>query len=231
MRVHPAALLSGSLLVATLMARAEPVSPTTDLKAVLARVAAAYGGESGLARRARQSAQGTVTSPTRGTGTMSRHFERPGNLQVDIAFPSEPAESRTLKDGRGTRNGVPVEGPPLQAMVLQAARVDLPYLLVKEAARVQDVGTLQRDGQARRVVELKLGRGLTMTAELDPSTGRVLRSVGTFLAPGAGPMEFATDYAAFEAMNGTLVARQERNVANGTLTGTTTLEKISFSTP
>jgi hypothetical protein len=216
-----APLVSLALLAAP--PAAEGVAP------LVRRCVDAYGGKAALATSARVREVGTVTSILHpGTiGRIGRVYARSGRLRVEIAFgPGEP-EIRVLDGSRGWRDGQPVTGPRLAAMLLQAARLDLPALLDAWTAKVEDRGTLELGGRKLRVLAVEPAPGLVVEAALDPATGRILRSRGASRDP-AMPLEFVTTYSDFETVQGVLVPMREENWANGKSTGVTILQDVSF---
>src|SRR4051812_35253322 len=105
-----------------------------ELNTLVSRVARAYGGEKALARIKAFHETGTLASP-RGTARTVRVFAPPDRLRVEIAYSGGGGEVRVLDGQEGWRNGEPVSGPPRDAMILQAARLDLPGLLLRNRAR------------------------------------------------------------------------------------------------
>ena len=224
----PAALLALALAASLALpspglAAGAPVTP------LVARVLAAYGGRAALeqARVVRQ--EGTVTSLMHpGTGRIVRLVQRPASLRVEIAYPDAPPEVRVLHGGHGDRDGVEVTGTPAHAaMVLQAARLSLPLALAEPGAKVADRGELTRDGRKVHALALALPGGLELVAEIDPQSGRILRSAGAMPAPGAGGrIEFATVYSQFKRVGGVLFAFHEENWAAGQHTADTAFERV-----
>jgi hypothetical protein len=192
------------------------------------RCVAAYGGKAALARAAAVVHEGTVTSIMHPgvTGRIGRAYARPGKLRVELAYPGEPGEIRVLDGSHGWRDGAEAAGPPLVAMMLQAARLDLPALLDAWIARVKERGTLEQDGKKLRVLALEIAPGLEVEAALDPATGRILRSRGASTA--GQKVEFVTTYSDFRTVDGVLVPFREGNWANGKTTGETVLERVAF---
>jgi hypothetical protein len=212
--------------------RAPPPGPATpaapDLLALVARSAEAYGGRALLESHPVVIQEGTVTSAMRGgaEGRMTRIFERPVRLRVSISYGGD-TEQRVLDGMAGWREGRPVQGPPHLAMVLQAARLDLPLLLVAQAGSLLDGGTVEREGQRLRVAVLPLGDGMSVAAEIDPATARVLRAIARL--DWAGPtLEFVTTFSDFRRVAGQLVPFREENVAQGRRTGTTVLSRVEY---
>lgn len=163
-------------------------------------------------------------------GTIRRVYQRPDRLRVEVTFPGEDTEVRILDGRKGWRQGKEASGAPLDAMVLQAARFALPLSLLDREKELADRGTVSRDGRTMRVLELPLGGGLILSVEIDPTTGKILRSAarGTSRAGGDGgsPIEFVTDYGDFRTVGGVLYAFREKNFAMGQHTGDTTVETI-----
>ena len=221
-----AAALSLSVAAAAPSSKASP-----DVAALVARCVAAYGGEAAIARSARSRIEGTVTSVVLHpgeTGEIARAYERPARLRVEIGYPSnEGGEVRVLDGRKGWRNGEVAEGPRLDAMALQAARVDLPALLRASQARLRDGGTAEVGGRKVRLLALEPAPGLLVEAAIDPAPGRILRSRGASTG-GPMPLEFVTTYSEFKVVEGVLVPMREENWANGKSTGVTVVEKVAF---
>ncbi len=201
----------------------------------------AYGGEKALAGLVFRESGKLITTMRGGKeGTITRIYGRPDRLRVEVALPGESPEVRILEGKKGWRQGKEASGMSFDAMVLQAARFALPLNLLEHRARLKDLGTVERDGKARRVLELPLERSLSMTAEIDPATGRILRSTaksagamgGTSMSMGGihgkTTVEFATTYADFRKVDGVLFAFREGNFAMGQNTGETLLEKVEI---
>lgn len=222
-------------LLAALAPPAVPVAhgarPTAreGVPALVRRCVAAYGGKAALARAAVTVEEGRVTSLLHpgAPGRIARAYARPGKLRVETAFPDGPGEIRVLDGGRGWRDGQEAHGPRLAAMMLQAARMDLPALLSAWVDRVEDRGEAEVDGRRVRVLALRPAPGLVVLADVDVASGRVLRSRGESVDAGM-PLAFETTYGDFRVVEGVLVPFHEQNWANGRSTGETVLEKVSF---
>jgi hypothetical protein len=197
------------------------------VEALVQRCVAAYGGPTALQMASRMRQRGTVTSLLHPgeAAAIVRLYDRVRGLRVEVDWRSG-AESRVLAGGRGWREGQEVEGPPLWAMVLQAARLDLPALLQAARGQVADRGTVQHDGRTLRTVAVQLGDGLVVEADIDPASGRILRSRGS--SRGTPALEFVTTYSDFREVDGLLVAFREGNWANGKTTGETRLTEVAF---
>jgi hypothetical protein len=218
------------LTLAILLAAPAPALPAASPAEVLAlvkRCVAAYGGPTALQAAARLRQHGTVTSLLHPgeKAPILRLYDRVRGLRVEVAWQGAP-EVRLVTDGRGWREGQAVQGPPLLAMLLQAARLDLPALLEAARDRVADGGTVLHQGRPLRALVVDLGAGLSVEADLDPDSGRILRSRGA--SRGTPSLEFVTTYSDFRMVEGVLVAFREESWANGKATGETELTRVAF---
>ncbi len=205
---------------------ASPAHGAEDLSKLVPRIEQAYGGAEALARVGALRETGTLESP-RGVAKTVRVFAPPGRLRVEIVYPGGDSEVRVLDGRNGWRNGEQVVGPPRDAMVLQAARLDLPVLLLRNRAALVDLGDVKRDGKILRGIGVPLGGKLNIAVTVDPKSALIVRSEGAL--PGlAGQMRFATDYSDFRKVQGVLFAFHEDNFASGQQTGVTRLEEIEL---
>ena len=191
----------------------------------------AYGGEAALRTASVFVQRGTVTSSMQDgrSGALVRIYERPVRLRVEIVYPGAEPETRVLDGGQGWRNGVRTSGPMYQAMLLQSARLGLPVLFLDFEGRLEDHGEVERDGGRRRTIGLGFHGGLQVIAEIDPSSGRILRTEGSIAGEGGRPaLSFATDYGDFREVDGVLVPFRETSYAQGMRTGETQLESVDI---
>jgi hypothetical protein len=215
-------------LLALTLAAATAAPHGGDAAQLLDRCVAAYGGKAALARAATTRQEGRVTSVLQpGAGRVVRAYARPGRLRVEIGYPGSTPELRIVDGGRGWRNGEEAQGARLAAMILQAARLDLPALLSAWRDRVEDRGAAEVDGAKVRLLAVQPAPGLEVEVAIDPATGRILRSRGASRDPGM-PLEFVTTYGDFRKVDGVLVPFHERNWANGRSTGETVLDRVEF---
>jgi hypothetical protein len=181
------------------------------------QVVAAYGGRAALAKVHAVRESGTVVSMMRsGTGNTVRTFAYPDQLSVAIEYP-QSSELRVVSGAHGWQNGKEASGPQLDAMALQAARLNAPRLLAEHAADVR------QDGASKLIV--KLPRGLTLALEIDPKTHFIVHSAGTL----TGGMAFETTYSDFRKVGGVVFAFHEENLAGGMATGQTTLTNVELN--
>ena len=214
-------------LIALCVLAGAPIAEHSGAAAVIDKVVAEYGGRKALAAAHALRQRGLVTTGTRGTAALVREFARPDRLRVELKYPGN-TEVRLLDGASAYREGRAVVGPMSDAMLLQAARLDLPALLDEARGRVDDLGVQQRGGIALRALLVPLGGGLELTVFVDERSGRILRSEGTVPAGAMGRMAFSTDYSDFRRLQGLLFAFAEENFASGTRTGHTQLESVEI---
>ena len=195
--------------------------------ALVDRIVAAYGGEAALEKSAAIREVGKVEATMRvgSSGPIVRTYARPSKLRIEIGDGPKPREVRVLDGEKGWRNGQASTGAGYEAMVLQAARLDLPWLLMKHKNKLVAKGPAERDGRRLEVLELSLENGLAVSAGVEPESGHILFSSGT---TKTGSMTFETSYDDLRKVDGVLYAFKETNMAQGTKTAETILSKIEI---
>ena len=180
------------------------------------KVIRAYGGASAWDKIASFHETGRVIPAMRpGEGKLTREWQRPDKLRVEIVYPSN-SEVRILDGDHGTQNGKEATGMGLDAMRLQAARLAATLLLVEKKSSLRSAGD--------NAIEIALAPQMTLTIEIDPQSGHILRSTGK-----ASGIEFTTNYSDFRMVDGLLFAFREENSAQGTKTGTNEIAKIDVT--
>lgn len=195
-----------------------------DAGALLAKVVAAYGG--GNAPTAIHE-RGVTESLRRGNGVMERWWQAPDRFRIEIDYPGE-AESRLLRGDAAWQQGQPATAALRGALVLQAARMALPWRLLENARRVIDLGAGKTaDGKPVRTLEWPVQEGIKLIVEIDSASHLILRSRGILTIDNSS-MEFATGYEDYRIVAGRRVAMVERHFAMGQYTGTTRLDSVEF---
>jgi hypothetical protein len=212
--------LGMSFLALVMPAVAEDVGMLVD------KMVASYGGPAALEKVAAIREEGKVEATMRvgSSGPIVRTYARPSKLRIQIGEGPKFNEVRVLDGVNGWRNGQDSKGVSYEAMVLQAARLDLPWLLLKNKSKLVDKGAAERDGRRLQVLELSLESG-SVSAGIDATNGHILFSSGT---TKTGSMTFETAYDDFRAVEGRLFAFKETNTAQGTKTAETILSKIEI---
>ncbi|MFI5372810.1 MAG: hypothetical protein ACHQ52_14735 [Candidatus Eisenbacteria bacterium] len=195
----------------------------------------AYGGRAALARVHAYRAEGRFASEMRQVTVHTvRVFSRPDRLKVLIDYPGHP-EARLVDGRRGWRTVgpgplEPSEGPMLDAMILQAARANVPWVLAERESLARVVEGIERDGVKLDGIEIPLDHGLLLRVYVNPVTRRVAMSQGVLSHAGMST-HFETMYSDFRQVSGVLFGFKEENWASGEHTGTTTLERIVIDPP
>src|SRR5262245_35330068 len=141
--------------------------PALASDALVTKVVDAYGGAAAWGKVKSIDATGRVVPAMRkGDGAMTRSWRGIDNLRVEIAYPDK-TEVRALENGKGTNNGRESSAIELAGMKLQAARLALPLLLAGKNVRQSGANE----------IEITLG-DMTITAEVDPASGHIIRSTG-----------------------------------------------------
>ena len=202
--------------------------------ALIERVIQEYGGRAALDRVQAYRAEGNVVAAIQGRkGPTVRLFARPNRLRVEIHYPDAP-ETRIAIGSLGWRGKgssiQPATGPMLDAMLLQAARAAVPWILADRAGEARSTAPRQENGHLLQGVEIAIADSLMLRVWVDPSSGRVVHSQG---ALERGPMHttFETSYSDFRTVDGVLFPFREENFAGGQPTGTTTFEKVIWNPP
>ncbi len=232
-----------ALAVAALTSRdprpAHAQSPDSlSVRHIVGGVIRAYGGSAALARVHGYRIEGQVFPAGHDTAVaMTRVFERPNRLRVAIEYP-DGAELRIYNGALGWRtsahgsapdsNGVvppprkpsPATGPALDAMALQAARANLPWILAERESLLRvvppdSIGPPHPGLQATDphvTLEMPLGEGLALQVVVDRASSEIVESHG-ILDRGGMSSRFDTIYSDYRRVNGVTFAFQERNFA------------------
>lgn len=208
-----------------LFAADSPAGP--DPRALINQVVTAYGGRAALEKATAYRSEGKVVTAAGREAPTMRLFQRPGRLRVELRYPDKP-ETRIVDGENGWRGAggevTPASGMMLDAMILQAARADLPWFLLQHADSARVIEPLEHGGHTLLGLEVPYGRGLSLRAYVNAQTGRV--EVSRSVIAGEQEMMFQTDYSDFRKVGKVLFAFHEDNTASGAATGTITLQKI-----
>jgi hypothetical protein len=194
-------------------------------------VVEAYGGAKAVRAVRSYRLDGTVDARDRGErGEVTRAVVASSALTVFVRYPST-SEVRVV-DGDVGRRGttfadlVPVQGPLLGSMMVQAARANLPWLLDARRSELRQAAP----DTAGTTLELSLREGLRLFATVDARTHLITRTVGEVSA-GPTVVRFQTDLSDFRLVDGVRFAFHEENFASGRHTGTTTVTRIVVNPP
>jgi hypothetical protein len=221
-------LAAGLLCLMTLTAAC--AGGSRDERPFLDRLIDAHGGVEAVRGTKALVQRGTTVAAIRGgEGPVTRSWADGLRFAIELGREGRPPERRVLAGSRGWRDGKPATGPLYSSMVLQAARIVLPKLLLEHRDRVEDLGLHEEEGLGRvHVLRLDLGHGLSVLAECDPATARIRRSRG-LLTFGEQSMEFGAVYSDYRTLpNGLVLAFREEHLAMGAATGHTQLESVEL---
>lgn len=202
----------------------------SEIEALMEMTLDAYGGTEALGQVSAVKQTGRVHAKIRHAGQageLLRIFEGSERLRVEVAYPDGANELRIVNGTAGWRNGNPAQGPSLIAMRTQCYRLALPLLLKQHASELVDRGIVQGGGKTLRALDLPLPEGVLLSVEIDPETGRILRSRARFTM-GSMSLEFGTEYSDFRKVGELLFAFQEKNYASGRYTADTVLTSIEL---
>ena len=199
-------------------------SARADVGAFLDEVAVAHGGG---ATPSAIHERGTTESLRRGSGPVERWWQAPDRFRIEIRYPGA-SESRLMRGADAWQQGQPATQAFHGAVVLQAARMALPWRLRDNAERIADLGsTPLANGKQVRTLEWRVQDGIRLIIEIDPESRLIMRSRGV-LTINSSSMEFATGYENYQLVSGRRVALTERHFAMGQYIGSTTLESVEF---
>ena len=213
-------------LVLFLVSTPALASEATDLAAL---TIAAYGGPEAIERIKSFKQSGALTSNRYSeTGTVERTFSRPDKLRIDIQIPGAPHETRVLNGQRGWRNGKEDRPMMARAMFLQAARLDLPYLIMAAGKHIKMFEPARSEGDTRNLkgLEIPMMDKLRLIAIVDADSGYIVRSHGVISVAPGHEMEFTTVYSDHVERNGTVFAAREEHFVRGQATGITVLDEL-----
>lgn len=217
-----------SFLLVLVMLTAMSVFGAPPSKQLIDKVIKTYGGEQAWKKVAGLRESGKVLSAMQGEGTVVRTWQNPDKLRIEIDY-ADNHETRVVSGLSGWRDGEPVGGPQLDAMILQRARIALPLLLIRHRADLRDLGTGERNGKIVHILQVPMTSYMNTEVEIDETTAQIVRSVGRAAIPGTtAQIEFIAVYDDFRKVGGLLFPFHEDNFASGHHTGVTSIEKIEI---
>lgn len=240
---HLAVALAAFLLIASCGAAraATAAAPAaTTPHALIEQVFKAYGGHAALDTVRAYRCEGTVFAMRSHDESPSiRVFARPDRFKILIRY--QPSSEVRIVDGaKGWRSSrgdsiSPATGMMLDAMTLQAARADLPWILAERESVVRfidpDTAVVSRlGGRGVAGLEVPLDNGLVLRAYVDNETHRVAYSEGIMSRVPMAP-KFEVSYSDYRPINGVWFAFKEMSSASGTPTGATTIKTIVVNPP
>lgn len=215
------------LIVQTLFTTTVFAEDTIDQ--LVDRVVVAYGGSSALIKPQLRKETGKTVSFIRNTeGKITRQFVYPDLLRIDIDYGNAMVEHRVLNHDRTYKDGVEAMPMLRLAILLQAARMDLPRLLLEHRASIQDKGMVANtNANPLRQLAIPLN-DIIITTDIDTQTGRIMASTGTTMS-NSRALQFSTAYSNFTTIDNRLLALKEDHYVMGNHIGYTQLELVTYS--
>ncbi len=177
---------------------------------LLARTFRLYGGVEALLGVGGVRVRGVVDDGATAPGSrpqLERLLQPPDRYHAVVSLGGLEWETLTLAGGRAFRDGAEVTGLLRADQIrLEAARAFLPAALARARAALVDRGEAVRAGRRVRRVELRLHRDAVLTAELDASSGRILRA-----STRVGRRETAVTYGRLQPIAGVLFPFEEEH--------------------
>lgn len=224
------------LAIAVSPARADsPRAAHPEVRALIERVTLAYGGREALERVKAYRAEGLLLSAMRHSESPTvRIFARPDRFKVLIDYEGG-AEARWVDGPHGWRNEAgkalePAKGPMVAAMLLQAARMNVPWILYERSGMAELTDSLTEDGVRCAGVQVPLAEGMVLRAWVHPGSFMIVRSQG-LMSHGGMSTHFETSYSDFRDVHGVKFAFREENFASGVQTAVTTLRSVTLNPP
>ena len=204
-------------------------------ESTIIQVLSAYGGRENLSKVRTYREKGSIFAVRRNVeGPFVRTSRRPGELKVLLLYPNNP-EVRILKGERGWRtdrrgNLSPVQGFLVSSMILQSARMELPWILDERRRDVKFLGQTGDEGKRVTRLGIDLGEGLFLHIYVDEASGLIIRSTGILETP-AMSTRFEVIYSDFRPVGGILFPRREETFASGVHTGSIFISEVELNPP
>lgn len=209
-------LFSLAFLVGSAAVASEPAQQVLD------KVASAYGTPPAAIRQT-----GTTTSFTRGNGALKRLFRAPDRFRSEISYASGN-EVRTLRGAMAWNQGVQANAAARGAIVLQAARIALPWNMLALKSGIVDKGVESNaEGNAVQLIEFQVEPQLRMIVGIEIESGHIVRSLG-IMTFGGQTVEFATHYSDFHSQGGRTYAGREEQFATKRHIGYSIIDKVEY---
>ena len=165
-------------------ARADPVprSPSpSPLSRVLARTFRFYGGVDAILAVEGVRLDGTLAdaiTPPGNRPRVERVLSPPDRYRSAVSLDGLEREILVLDGHRAFRDGAEVTGLVRADQIrLEAARAFLPAALARSRESLVDLGETSRGGRRVRLVELPLHERASLIAEIEASSGTILRAL------------------------------------------------------
>ena len=169
------------------------------------------------------------------SGTMTMVAKRPNLMRRDATVAGQRMinafDGRSLWMAVGTRPPQEVPGPQA-AYAQQDAEFDSVFVDYKEKGhKIELVGKDTVGGKPAYHLRVTKKGGPPQDFYLDAETGLEKKISISMKAPGGLPMTSVTEFSDYRTVDGRLVPFLTRQLQNGTVTATITLDKVEFNVP
>lgn len=207
-----------------------PTRAGEPLPELLARTFRTYGGLDAILAVEGVRLHGTITDETTAPESqprVERVLQPPDRYRSAVSLAGVERETLVLDGKRAFRDGAEVTGLARADQIrLEAARVFLPAALARGRDALVDRGEQRRGADRVRLVELAIHKQASLTAEIDPSSGRIVRAVTRV----AG-RQSAVSYRSFRPVEGVLFPfAEDLESKDGKRTQTVLLDDIDLVT-
>jgi outer membrane lipoprotein-sorting protein len=205
-----------------------------DVKPLIAKIIAAYGGEKVVERTTGVHAVGDINAFMRhDRGTYELSFKRPGKLRVDTKY-QRSFETRILNGNKGYRGTdeaplAQVKDQRLLAMVYQYKHFDILYGLSNGLYSVSRKGNEDLNGNRVEVLHLLDQEGPPMDAYVDARTFLIVKVTGYFVMPGGQTTTLSSEFSDFRKVADTVFPFTITSYAGGQKIAETTMRTYSIN--
>lgn len=204
----------------------------TEGQKVLEKLYSVYGGKEKIAAFKSMQQSGTTFSTTRNNSAdLTRTYRFPYHLNITKKSPEAPIERRIIADEKGWRNGKEVEGMLKDSMLLQAARMMVPKLLLENSHKLRYNGLLKsEDGKTWHIFRVSLPGGGSLMVQVEPESYYIRATVAMMSLDKWRTMQFITTYDEFKNFDGYLFGTKEQHYAMNKYVGWSEIRSIDFKT-
>jgi outer membrane lipoprotein-sorting protein len=199
---------------------ADATAPSEDVKVLIAKIIAAYGGEKVVEGTTGVHAVGDINAIMRhDRGTYELFFKRPRKLRVETKY-QRSFETRILNNSSGYRGTeeaslTEVKDHRFVAMVYQYKHFDVLYGLLKGLYSVSRKGSEELSGNAVEVLHLVDQEGPPMDVYVDARTWYVVKVAGSFVVGDGRTTTLSSEFSDFRKVGAATFPFKITNYAGG----------------
>ena len=211
----------------------QAANQSENVKVLINRIAAAYGGKETIETVRSVIARGKIEAVVfDDKGTYVRYFKQGRKLRVNITY-TRSKEERILDGNKGyesTDAGFSeVSGARYLAMLYQYKQLDLPCGLLKGEYQLTYEGKADVNGVNTEVIGLRDAEGPPIRIYVDMKRFFIIKVSGLF-SMGANTMELSAEFSDFRQVQGTMQPYRITNYAGGQKIAEITLHDYELNT-